>query len=235
MPAPWMAATPSASWRKEARSRPGLEHAAGAADRAPRRRRARAGSSCRARWRRARASRWRPTGARCRRRRPVTPRTQRKNGAPATSSIVKKSLVALGDELVERDEVRVRDVGERAELALEADDGAAVDVAQGLERDHLVALAIERLVDDAHAAGAEAALHGEAAAAEVERAGRGRRGRGQEEGAPPPIISEWRARVNRGEGLHRAGPPLTAPRGRGSCRRGRRCAPCRRRARRRSG
>ena len=48
---------------------------------------------------------------------------------------------------------------------------AGVDVAQRLERDDLVALAIERLIDDAHAAGADAALDDEAAAAEVEIGG----------------------------------------------------------------
>ena len=47
--------------------------------------------------------------------------------------------------------------GERAELLLEQQDRGAVDVAQRLERDLLAALAIERLVDHAHAAHAELA------------------------------------------------------------------------------
>ena len=55
----------------------------------------------------------------------------------------------------------MRDVGERAELVLEAAERGGVEVAQRLERDDLVPLAIERLVDDAHAAGAEPALDDE--------------------------------------------------------------------------
>ena len=74
----------------------------------------------------------------------------------------------------------MRDVGERAELALEAHQRRGVDVAQRLERHDLVALAIERLIDDAHAAGAEAALDDEAIGAGELRLGSlgGRRRRG---------------------------------------------------------
>jgi hypothetical protein len=71
-------------------------------------------------------------------------------------------LVAFRQQLVQRDEVPVRDVGERSEFLLEAVEGGGVDVAQRLQRDRLIPLAIERFVDDAEAAGAEAAADLEA-------------------------------------------------------------------------
>ena len=66
------------------------------------------------------------------------------------------------EELVVRDEVRVRDVGERAELALEAEDAGAVEPRQRLQRDLDAALRVERAVHDAHAALAELAEDAEA-------------------------------------------------------------------------
>ncbi len=51
---------------------------------------------------------------------------------------------------MERDEVRVGDVGERPELVLEPLQRSRVEVAHGLERDVQVLPAVERLVDDAH-------------------------------------------------------------------------------------
>ena len=54
-------------------------------------------------------------------------------------------------------EVRVKDVRERPKLLLESIEVARVEVHQGLERDPLLSLAIEYLVDDAHTALAEAA------------------------------------------------------------------------------
>jgi hypothetical protein len=44
----------------------------------------------------------------------------------------------------------------------EADDGGGVGIAERLECNQLVALAVQGLVHDAHAAGAEAALEDEA-------------------------------------------------------------------------
>ena len=58
------------------------------------------------------------------------------------------------------------DVGERAELPLEAVEGVGLGVQEGLEGDDLVALAVVGLVDDAHAAGAEATPDAKARAAE---------------------------------------------------------------------
>jgi hypothetical protein len=55
-------------------------------------------------------------------------------------------------------------VGERAELVFQAHDRRGVGAEQFLESDDLVAVAIEGLVDDAHAAGTNAPLNGETAA-----------------------------------------------------------------------
>ena len=65
-------------------------------------------------------------------------------------------VVLILDQLAEGDEVGVGDVLERAELVLEGEQLLRAHGAQGLERDPRVALAIDRLVDHAHAAGAEA-------------------------------------------------------------------------------
>ena len=66
-------------------------------------------------------------------------------------------LVAFRQQLVQRDEVRVRDVGQRPELLLESVERGGVDVPECFERDRQAVLAIERLVDDAEAAAAKAA------------------------------------------------------------------------------
>ena len=66
-----------------------------------------------------------------------------------------------GEELVERGQVRIRKVGQQAELALEAIECARLDLGQRLERDLHVAHAVQGLVDDAHAAGAQPALNQE--------------------------------------------------------------------------
>src|SRR5262249_29493612 len=68
------------------------------------------------------------------------------------------------EQLAERDQIWVADPADRAELLLELQDRVAVDVAQRLERDLLVALAVERLVDDAHRTHAELADQLEAVA-----------------------------------------------------------------------
>ncbi len=68
----------------------------------------------------------------------------------------KDALGLGGDELVEVDEIAVGDVGEGAEFLLEAIKGRGAEVKERLEGDLLAPLAVERLVDDAHAAFAEA-------------------------------------------------------------------------------
>ena len=65
--------------------------------------------------------------------------------------------VAVGDQLPEADEVGVDHVGQDAELLLEPVEGRGVEVADRLQGDRLVALAVIRLVDDPHAADAHAA------------------------------------------------------------------------------
>jgi hypothetical protein len=64
--------------------------------------------------------------------------------------------LAPREELVELDEVRVHDVGERAELALEAIERVRVGAQQRLERHARVALGVEHLPDDAERPLAEA-------------------------------------------------------------------------------
>jgi hypothetical protein len=64
-------------------------------------------------------------------------------------------LVPRRHQLVQRRQVRVTDVGQAAELALEAVQRGRVAVAQGLERDGARPLAVVRLIDHAHPAGAE--------------------------------------------------------------------------------
>ena len=61
-------------------------------------------------------------------------------------------LLAVREQLVQRDEVGVRDVGQGAELVLEAIERAVGVGPQHLQRDPRVALAVERFVDDAEGA-----------------------------------------------------------------------------------
>ena len=70
--------------------------------------------------------------------------------------------VVFVEELVEREEVFVGELGERTELDFEAVDTGRVDVAQSLEGHAGLAFAIEGFVDDAHSSRAEAAQDGEA-------------------------------------------------------------------------
>ena len=68
-----------------------------------------------------------------------------------------EDLVALGDdELVQVHEVRVVHVGQRAKLLLEEVERRRIEARQRLESDELAAFAVERFVDDAHSALAEA-------------------------------------------------------------------------------
>ena len=71
-------------------------------------------------------------------------------------------LVARRDQLMQRHQVRVHEVGQQAKLVLESIQRARFDPGQRLERDLHVALPVERLVDHAHAAGADLALDQEA-------------------------------------------------------------------------
>jgi hypothetical protein len=66
-------------------------------------------------------------------------------------------VAIVRDELVQVHEVRVEDVREGPELLLESIEVARVEVHERLQGDALLPLAIEHLVDDAHAALPEAA------------------------------------------------------------------------------
>src|SRR6185436_20710001 len=70
-------------------------------------------------------------------------------------------LLAVGRELEQRAQVRMRDVRERPKLLLEAVEGLRRHAAQRLQRNEAVALAVVRLVDDSESARAEAAVEGE--------------------------------------------------------------------------
>jgi hypothetical protein len=64
-------------------------------------------------------------------------------------------VVALADQLAQADQVHVVHVGERAELLLEAEQRVRLELAQHLEGHAAAVGVIDRLVDDAHAAGAD--------------------------------------------------------------------------------
>ena len=74
------------------------------------------------------------------------------NGHAAHELHRKEPVAAVAQELVERDEIRMRNVGQRPELALEAIKRGSFAVAQELQRHPGGALAIERFVHDAKAA-----------------------------------------------------------------------------------
>src|SRR5580698_9060672 len=76
-----------------------------------------------------------------------------------------KPAVLLREQLVELHHVRVADVGERAKLALEAEEGRGIQVRHRLERDDLAALEVTHLVYDPHAPFAETTLDDEATGA----------------------------------------------------------------------
>jgi hypothetical protein len=65
----------------------------------------------------------------------------------------------LDEELAQADEVGMRQVLQRPELALEARDGIRMGRANRLERDLAQKLAIERALHDPHAAHAQARHH----------------------------------------------------------------------------
>ena len=73
-----------------------------------------------------------------------------------------EAVLRLDEELVEVDEVGVRDVREGPELALEAVERVGLGVRQRLQGDDAIALAIVGLEHHAHRAGAEAAADLEA-------------------------------------------------------------------------
>src|SRR6266568_6187160 len=66
-------------------------------------------------------------------------------------------LLAVGEQLVEGDEIRVDEVGERSEFLFEPIEGLLTGPAKGFQGDPAAPLAIERLVDDAERAGPEPA------------------------------------------------------------------------------
>jgi hypothetical protein len=69
-----------------------------------------------------------------------------------------KPLIRLGHQLVERHQIRVGEVGQRAELLLEAEQGVGSRPLQRLQGHHGPAVLIERLENDTEAAGSEPAL-----------------------------------------------------------------------------
>ena len=73
-------------------------------------------------------------------------------------------LAGGGDEIAKHDEVRVSEIRESAELALESTNRRGVAVAEPLERDVGVALRVEGREDDTEAAPSEAVFDLEAAA-----------------------------------------------------------------------
>src|SRR5262249_21723472 len=80
---------------------------------------------------------------------------------PADELHREEPFVGVGHELVELHEIRMRDVGERAELSFESIQRVGREVAQRLQRDDGIPASIVRLVDDAETAFAEAALNHE--------------------------------------------------------------------------
>jgi len=74
---------------------------------------------------------------------------------PAAGSTSVGASGAHVEQLAEAHQVGMAHVGERAELRLEAQEVARIDARQRLERDVGAVLAVERLVDDPHAAGAQ--------------------------------------------------------------------------------
>src|SRR5207247_1063830 len=65
-----------------------------------------------------------------------------------------KPEVLVARELEQRDEVRVRNLGDVAELPLEAQEVRRAQMVQRLQRDARAVLAIDGVVDRPHAAGA---------------------------------------------------------------------------------
>jgi hypothetical protein len=81
----------------------------------------------------------------------------------------KEATLAIREQLVQRDQARVRDVGQRAELPLEAVDRVRLEAVQHLERDQRARAAIESFVDGAHRAAADRAPQLEALGKQLAR------------------------------------------------------------------
>jgi len=79
-------------------------------------------------------------------------RTYGRSSLPAMSSMVKKPLPVLLEQLTELDDVRVIDLGEGPELVLEAEQRIAAHLADRLERQPSLARVIDDLIHGAHAA-----------------------------------------------------------------------------------
>ena len=105
-----------------------------------------------------------------------------------------EAVVSYGDELVERHQVGVDDVGDGPELRLEAEQARGVHPLQGLERHDLPSLEVARAVDDAHPARAEQREHLEATQLHrrIDRAG---------EQAPDAARPRRRVRCRRGSAV----------------------------------
>ena len=67
----------------------------------------------------------------------------------------KEPVLPVGHHFIERNQIRVRNVGKRAKLSFEAIDVGGFSAVQCLKRDGLVHLEIMRFVNDAHAARAQ--------------------------------------------------------------------------------
>src|SRR5262249_53730678 len=68
-----------------------------------------------------------------------------------------KPVQAVADQLIESNEISVVQPGKAAEFLFEMQERAGVDPLHGFERYHTLALAIEGLIDNAHAAAAKLA------------------------------------------------------------------------------
>ena len=88
-----------------------------------------------------------------------------KRHAPLDELHGEKPVAGVLEQLTEADEVAVPHVLQLAKLVLEAQHRVGAPRLQRLQRDHRVALAIERLVDHAHPTGADPAPHLEAGGA----------------------------------------------------------------------
>jgi hypothetical protein len=73
-----------------------------------------------------------------------------------------KPGVAVGEELVELDHIRVTDVGEGPKLALESEKCPRIEARHRLQRDDLAPLDVAHSMYDAHASFAEVPLDHEA-------------------------------------------------------------------------
>ena len=79
--------------------------------------------------------------------------------------------IALAEQLVERDEIRMGKIGQRPEFAFEPIEGRGVGCVQQLQGDRRTTFAIENFVDDTEAALPEAAANSESGSSRGIRGG----------------------------------------------------------------